>query len=218
MLPVYLLIWAWLFLGGMSLILKAPRGLLFAYGLFVALGFLVLRQLLSSAIMQQQLSVAVRVGILVGLSLLVIGGNLLRLQHHIYRYTPTQYQQVAHWLQEHGQRRVGSTVSNALLPFAAPAGISVQVISNENQLPALRAAGVQYVVLDGYRLVTGINKFSRLEKLPAEATFTEPLLLSPMLFLEHSEFTGLGYEETLSRQQQALQMGPSVRIVRIPEQ
>ncbi|AIZ64504.1 hypothetical protein PK28_13985 [Hymenobacter sp. DG25B] len=215
-LSVYLLIWAWLFLGGMSLILKAPRGLLFAYGLFAALGFLVLRHLLSSAIMQQRLSVAVRAGILVGLSLLVIGGNLLRLQHHIYRYTPTQYQQVAHWLQEHGQRRVASTVSNALLPFAAPAGIQVEVISNENQLPALRAAGVQYVVLDGYRLVTGINNFSGLEKLPAAAEFTEPLLLSPLLFLEHSEFTGLGYEETLRRQQLALKMGPSLRIVRIP--
>ncbi|WP_303310544.1 hypothetical protein [Hymenobacter sp. BT730] len=215
-LPIYLLVWAWLFMGGMSLILKAPRGLLFAYGLFAALGFLSLQQLLNTAIIQQRLSVPIRASILVVFSLLIIGGNLLRIQHYIYRYTATSYDQVAQWLQSHGQQQVASTVSNALLPFAAPAGISVQVISNDNQLPALQAAGVQYVVLDGYRLVTGINQFPSLEKLPAEAEFTEPLLLSPLLFLEHSEFTGLGYEETLLRREEALKRGTSLRIVRIP--
>ena len=76
---------------------------------------------------------------------------------------------------------------------------------------------LMYVVLDGYRLVTGINKFPTLEALPAVVEFTEPLLLSPLLFLEHSEFTGLGYEETMHRRQAALKKGASVRIVRLPE-
>ncbi|GAA3999480.1 hypothetical protein GCM10022408_08060 [Hymenobacter fastidiosus] len=185
----YLAVWAYCYLAGMSLLIKAPRGLLLAYGLFYALAFLSLRRVLP-------------VRALAAVVLLAIGFNLYRIQREIYAYTPSRYPQVAAWLQAHGARRVASTVGHGLAPFALGLD-SLQGITNENQLPALRRRGYQYVLLDAYWRVAGVPQFDSLARRPALAAWPEPLLTSPLLFLEHSEYTGLSYHETLARQQAA---------------
>ena len=186
----YLAVWAYCLLGGLSLLLKAPRGLLFAYGLFAALGFLVVRKLLRG-----------RLGWLTGAISLAVVGNMVQIQWEIYAYSASSYPAVAQWLQAHDSHNTASTVSLALAPYLAPD--SLAVITDEKQLPALRQRGYRYVVLDGYWRVTGIARFDSLRHQRPLATWREPLLTSPLLFLEHSEFSGIDYPETMRRQRAA---------------
>ncbi|WP_460614152.1 hypothetical protein [Hymenobacter seoulensis] len=195
---LYLAVWGWCLLAGMSLLLKAPRGLLWAYGLWYALAFLHLRRLP-----------------LVALVMLVFGAvglNIYRIQREIYAYAPTNYPAVASWLQAHGGGKVASTVSLGLAPFRASSD-TLRVINSTADLAALRQQGYRYVLLDGYWRVTNVAQFDSLRHLAPVATWTEPPLTSPLLFLEHSEFTGLGYHETLNLQQAARQDSVQLRLL-----
>ncbi|WP_045687832.1 hypothetical protein [Hymenobacter sp. AT01-02] len=203
LLPIqgYLAVWATCLVLGMSLLLKAPRGLLWAYPLFYTLAFLGLRRLPTWAF-----------GSVVAVA---IAWNTYRLQQEIFDYAPTRYPQVAAWLQAHGGARVASTVSLGLAPFL-PATDTVLAITDEKQLATLRRRGFRYVLLDGYWRVTGIARFDSLQQQRPVAAWPEPLLTAPLLFLEHSEYTGLGYLETIKRQQIARQDSLQLRLFVLP--
>ncbi|RYU79947.1 hypothetical protein [Hymenobacter persicinus] len=200
-LPCYLAVWAYCYLAGMSVLIKAPRGLLLAYGLFYALTFLSLRRLLP-------------VRGLVLVVLLAVGLNGFRIQREIYAYSPSHYPDAAAWLQAHGAKRVVSTVGLGLAPLT-PGLDSLRTITDERQLTALRRRGYQYVLLDAYWRVAGVARFDSLTRQPALAAWPEPLLTSPLLFLEHSEFTGLNYAETLARQHAARQDSLQLRLLKL---
>ncbi|OWP63835.1 hypothetical protein CDA63_06370 [Hymenobacter amundsenii] len=199
---LYLATWGWCLLAGMSLLLKAPRGLLWAYGLWYALGWLTLRRLPAP--------------VLAALGLLALAGNGYRLQRHIYAYTAqsTSYPAVAAWLQAHGGGPVASTVSLGLAPFR-PASDTVWVVMHEADLPALARQGYRYVLLDAYWRVANVRQFDSLRRRPPLAAWPEPALTSPLLFLEHSEFTGLSYQQTLQRWQQARQDSMQLRVYEV---
>ncbi|NVO86821.1 hypothetical protein [Hymenobacter terrestris] len=207
LLELYLAIWGWCLLAGMSLLLKAPRGLLWAYGLWYALGLLMLarpwrgRRLPAPA--------------LALLVLLALAGNLYRLQREVYAYArPTSYPAVAAWLAAHGGGPVVSTVGLAMTPFHAD---TVRSIVGEEALPALAHQGYRYVLLDAYWRVTNVQQFNSLRQRPPLAAWPEPSLTSPLLFLEHSEYTGLSYQQTLHLQQQARQDTVQLRVYEISE-
>ena len=185
---LYLAVWGWCLLAGMSVLVKAPRGLLWAYGLWYALGLLMLRRLPPA--------------VLGGLLLLALAGNGYRLQRYIYAYAPTRYPAVAAWLRAHGGGPVASTVGLGLAPFRADSD-TVRAVMHGRELAALRRRGYRYVLLDSYWRVTNVRAFDSLRQVPPVAAWPEPLLTSPLLFLEHSEFTGLNYQQTLRRWQQA---------------
>ncbi|MCC3157313.1 hypothetical protein LJ737_08685 [Hymenobacter sp. 15J16-1T3B] len=203
-LPVaaYLLVWAACTLAGMSLLVKAPRGLLFGYLPMYALLVLLLRRW-------------ARPAALLGL-LLVVGYNAAQLRQHLYARLPTHYPQVAQWLQQHGIRRVATTVGPALLPAAQARGVAVEVVKTRAELEAFRRRGGRYVLLDDYYRVAGVLAFDSLRRRPAVAAWPESVLTSPLLYLEHSEFTGLGYQATLQRQRQAAQDTVQLRLLRLP--
>lgn len=190
-LALYVAVWAYCWLAGMSLLLKAPRGLLFAYGLFAVLGFLVLRRLGRG----QSVVVAV-------LTVGAIGWNFIRIRAEVYAYTPTNYPAVATWLHAHGAHRVVSTVGLSLAPYLAPTD-SIRAITTERVLPTFRQRGYRYVLLDGYWRVTNIRQFDSLRRQPPVAAWSEPMLVAPLNFLEHSEYTALSYTETLQLQRLA---------------
>ncbi|MDB5271483.1 MAG: hypothetical protein JWP58_4523 [Hymenobacter sp.] len=186
---LYLLVWATLLLTGMSLVVKAPRGLLFAYLPLAVLAVLSGRRVLPG-------------WALAGVLLAAVGQNMFRIQRELYAPLPTHYPQVAAWLRQHGATRVASTVSLGLAPYL-DSQQRLAVVTDERQLAGLRRQGVQYVLLDGYRHVAGVARFDSLQAQQPVAAWPEPLLHRPLLFLEHSEFTGLGYAETLAACQAA---------------
>ncbi|TGE22302.1 hypothetical protein E5K00_18840 [Hymenobacter aquaticus] len=196
----YLAVWAYAYLAGMSLLLKAPRGLLLAYGLLYALTFLSVRRVL----------VGWRAAIIV---LVACGLNLHRIQREIYAYSPSHYPQVAQWLRQRQAGPVATTVGLGLAPFYPD---TVAAVTSAPQLDALRQKGWRYVLLDGYWRVTNVPQFGALRAQPPVAAWPEPLLTSPLLFLEHSEYTGLNYEQTLALQHEARQDSVQLRLYRLP--
>lgn len=211
-LPTYLAIWAGCFLVGMSLLLKAPRGLLLVYPLFYILTFLLLRRLIQG----MQLTESGATGLMAGVIVAATIFNLFRIQREIYAYTPTNYSAMAQLLHARtpGPVRVVSTLGLGLRPFLA-ATDTVAVVTNEKELPRWRKKQFNYVLLDSYWRVTNSPNFDSLRHQPTLVALPEPLLTSPLLFLEHSEYTGLGYEQTLALQRAARQDSIQLRLYRL---
>ena len=197
----YLLVWAGCLLAGMSLLIKAPRGLLFAYLPLAALAVLSGRRLLPGWALAAALLTAA-------------GLNILRIQQTIYAPLPTRYPQVALWLRQHGAAKVASTVGQGLAPYLSE-NQTLAVITDERQLAGLRAQGYQYVLLDGYWRVAGVARFDSLRRQRPVAAWPAPQLHQPLLFLEHSEFTGLGYEATLAASRAAATDSLPLRLYRL---
>jgi len=197
----YLLGWAACLLAGMSLLIKAPRGLLFAYLPLAALVVLSARRLLPPWLMAGVLAAA-------------IGLNSYRIYQEIYTRLPTRYPQAAAWLRAQGATRIASTVGLGLAPCLS-AGQVLTVVTDERQLATLRQQGYQYVLLDSYWRVAGIARFDSLRRQPPAAAWPEPQLTAPLLFLEHSEYTGLGYNETRAARQEAARDPVQLRLYRL---
>src|SRR6476661_2980460 len=197
----YLLVWAGCLLAGMSLLIKAPRGLLFAYLPLAALAVLSGRQLLPRWALAALLTAAV-------------GLNIYRIQQELYARLPTRYPQVAAWLRAHQATRIASTVGQGLAPYLGP-GQTLTVITDERHLAGLRRAGYRYVLLDGYWRVAGVARFDSLRRQSPLAAWAEPQLTAPLLFLEHSEYTGLGYNETRAASEEAARDSAQLRLYRL---
>jgi len=196
----YLLGWASCLLAGMSLLIKAPRGLLLAYLPLAALAVLSGRRLLPRRALAATLLAAV-------------GLNVYRIQMQLYAPLPGRYPAVAGWLRQHGAARVASTVGNGLAPYLGP-GQALTVIADERELAGLRRRGVQYVLLDGYWRVAGVARFDSLRRQLPVAAWPAPALHQPLLFLEHSEFTGLSFDETMAASRAAADSLP-LRLYRL---
>jgi hypothetical protein len=197
----YLLFWAVCLLAGLSLLQKAPRGLLFALLPLAALALLAGRQVLPRWALLGLLSGAISL-------------NLLRIQRTIYAPLPTPYAQVATWLRQHGAQRVASTVGLGLAPYLTEKQ-KLTVINNEKALAQLRQQGYDYVLLDGYWRVAGVAHFDSLRRQEPLAAWPAPQLQQPLLFLEHSEYTGRGYAETLAAGRAAAADSLPLRLYRL---
>lgn len=209
----YLGVWAGCFLLGMSLLLKAPRGLLLVYPLFYILAFLVVRHGLRNS----QLAPKTLTWALICLFLFAAGFNLSRVQREIYAYASSNYRTVAQQLRRQTAGRpirLVSTLGLGIRPFLLPTD-TVAVVTDETQLAQWRTKRFNYVLLDAYWRVTNSPRFDSLCRQPPLMALPEPLLVSPLLFLEHSEYTGLGYQATLALQQAARHDSVQLRLYRL---
>ncbi|HSI89743.1 MAG TPA: hypothetical protein VK927_01440, partial [Adhaeribacter sp.] len=96
-------------LGGMSLILKAPRGLLFVYALFYLLGFLTLRQFRLPRWLFAVLVLAAS------------GYNIWLINREIYVYSRSGFPALAEYVKRQEIRKVAGTVGIGLKPYLPPA-------------------------------------------------------------------------------------------------
>jgi hypothetical protein len=194
----YLLVWAVCLLLGLSVLAKAPRGLLFAFGPLAALLVLGGRRLLPAW--------AATLGLLAAL-----GINLFILQRELLSRQLTHYPDAVAWLRAHHARRIATTVGIGITPFLDDS-LQVSLISSEQPLAALRRQGYQYVLLDSYWRITNTARFDSLRRQRPAAAWPEPQLTAPFLFLEHAEYTGLSYDKTLANQRLAAQDSVQLRL------
>ena len=197
----YLLVWAGCLLAGMSLLIKAPRGLLFAYLPLAALAVLSGRRVLPNWALAGTLVVAT-------------GLNIIQIQQVLYAPLPTRYPAVAAWLRQHHATKVASTVGLGLAPYLDK-NQQLAVLTDEHWLAGLRRLGYQYVLLDAYWRVAGVARFDSLRRQTPVAAWPAPQLQQPLLFLEHSEFTGRGYAETLAASREAAADSLPLRLYRL---
>jgi len=147
---------------------------------------------------------------------LAVSYQVWKLDNEVYRYSYSSYPAVATFLQQHNITKVATTVGRGLVPLAVGKNIEVKVIFSEAELPALRAAGFNFILLDDYRKPANIQQFRQLENLPVLKTWSEPTLKNPLLYLDHSEFTGLSYLETLALHQISTRDTVQLQLLRIP--
>jgi len=200
----FLFLISYSFMLGMHLLLKAPRGLTFIYGLLYLIFYLVIKRLIPNR------------AVLVSVLVLGIGYQYWKLEQAVYAYAGTSYPQVAQYLKQQGITKIATTASMGLVPYTNQKQIQVKVVLAAAELLALKKAGFQYVLLDDYYKAAHIQSFNFLENQPIVQAWPEPSLLSPLVYLDHAEFNNLTYIQLIRNQKKALQNPAQVRLVKIP--
>lgn len=201
----YIFLVSYSFLLGMHLLLKAPRGLTFIYGLLYLIFYLVLKRIIPQRT------------ILITVLFLGIAYQFWKLEQTIYTYSGTSYNQVALYLKQKRITKIATTASMGLVPYAAKYRIQVKVALTAPELFALKKAGFQYVLLDDHYKAANIKSFKLLEVLPVEKSWPEPSLLSPLVYLDHAEFNNLTYDQLIQNQKKALLTTAQLRLIKIPD-
>ncbi len=119
-----------LFVAGMHLLQKAPRGLFLIYSLLYAITFIISFRVVRSRL------------VLIGLITLSLIYQGFVLQKEIYAYANTNYPQVINYLQHRKITKIATTVGLGITPYAQEANIEVITVFDEAQLPALKAQKV----------------------------------------------------------------------------
>ncbi len=188
----------------LTFFIKAPRGLSFAYGPLMALGALAIWQVCGPD----------RRGIARALLGLALVGQVAGLWLHLWRFYPPlplgqtpPYQQVATYLWAHGARHVPTTAGLALAPYATPLGIRVEASTTPAALVEALAQGTaadSFLLLDGHRYALALNRLNPDSSGATVLRFREPSWCCPLLWLEHAEYTGRSFNQTLQacREQQ----------------
>ena len=200
----FLFLISYSFMLGMHLLLKAPRGLTFIYGLLYLIFYLVIKKLIPNR------------AILISVLVLGIGYQYRKLEQAIYAYAGTSYPQVAQYLKQQGITKIATTASMGLVPYTNQKQIQVKVALTASELLNLKKAGFQYVLLDDYYKAANIQSFKRFETLTVIRDWPELSLLSPLVYLDHAEFNNLTYTQLIQNQKKALQSSSQLRLVKIP--
>jgi hypothetical protein len=180
----FLFIITYSFLFGMAVLPKAPRGLLFIYIFLYLFLFLCLHKISRNKI------------ILCLMTALILLFDVYQIKEHIYKYAHTNYSEVARYIDSKKIKRVATTVGINIIPFLKE-GVEVKMIFNEAELLGLKEKGYDYVLLDDFHYLVNINQFNELHKAKPVLQVKEPTLLAPLMSLEQSEYSSIGFEETL---------------------
>jgi hypothetical protein len=198
----FLFIISYCFLIGMSIINKAPRGLLGIYIFLYFFLFLCLNKILHS-----KLALGV-------VTFLIILADLYQINKNIYQYSHTNYDQVANFINDKKIKKLVTTVGINIIPFLKE-DVEVKMIFDEKEIPALKDQGFQYVLLDDFHYLTDINQFDELHKRKPIFQVREPSLLAPLMALELSEFSSIGFDETLHLREKAVKDNFQLRLINL---
>ena len=179
------------YLAGMSLLLKAPRGLAFIYPFMYLLAWVGLRVLWEKSLLGNYLVKIALIGAIII--------SFYRAWIYIYPYTSSNYQKVANYLEEHQVQKIVVSVGNKIIPYLQNNDIEIILIRHENELDKYIKQGFEYLLLDDYYQVVNLKNFKKSSSQITENQWVELHLLAPMLHLEHSEFTQFTFEESLQR-------------------
>jgi len=187
---VFLVLFTWLL---MSILQKAPRGLLFIYPLLYLFSYAGLKYFMKDA------------RLFGGILALSIALNLLNCHLGIYQFAATSYPKMADTVAALNIKALAGTTGKGLVPYLAPS-IEYHAVFGQEALEALPLKTSEYLILDEYRTAAGMEAFFSLpEGTSPIVAFREPSLMAPLVWLEMCEFTGLSYQATMAKREKALQ-------------
>ncbi|KMQ50737.1 hypothetical protein CHISP_2420 [Chitinispirillum alkaliphilum] len=179
----YLFVIAYSLFIGMSLIPKAPRGILFTYPIFYLFLFLIISENISCY--------KIRNSLVICLTLFNIWG----INRHIYSYTENNYREIAQIINSTGYSDVATIVTLNVHPYLRE-GIEARVLFDNSSLKDKLNKGSSFILVE--------DKYSRIAGLPFDTVEGNEIfrtkhktLLSPYLILEHCEFSGKTFNEAL---------------------
>lgn len=187
---------------GMSLLQKAPRALLFIFPLIYTLGFLGI------------MAVPIKKWIKTCLIFLGISINIFLIYENVWKYSETAYPALATIIKDKKINQVISTAGLGISPFLSE-NTELKVALSEAELEDFKTNGGKFLILDSYFQIINNQEFRKINNNPSQLIYEhdEKSLASPYLFLEHSEYTGLGFEETLSLRKNAIEKGLKIRLI-----
>lgn len=202
-------------LAGMSILPKAPRGILLILPLLYGFAFRGWHEIIAK--LQNRIGQG-RVGegqaILHTLISLAVCYQIYSLQQNIYRYTQTNYQVIANYLVANEIDKVAATVGINLQYFL-PQQIDFQPILFEKDTEKLQIQGCNFLLIDDYHRLVGAEVFGKLRQQKTILALPEKTLLSPMLYLEHCEFAGYNFAKALAKQKEVAADTANLRLVRV---
>jgi hypothetical protein len=204
-------------LAGMSILPKAPRGILLILPLLYVFAFRGWHEIFAK--FQNQIGQG-RVGAsLVQVFLhtfvsLAVCYQIYSLQLNIYRYTQTNYQAIANYLIANKIDKVAATVGINLRYFL-PQHIDFQSILFEKDTQKLQIQGYNFLLIDDYHRLVGADVFDKLRQQKTMLALPEKTLLSPLLYLEHCEFTGNNFAKALTKQKEVAADSANLRLIRL---
>lgn len=196
---VYVAIFAYCILAGMTLLQKAPRGLLFAYPLFYLMALVCCNRFLK------------RPALILSVLLGMVAFNGWSVYTYLLKFSKSNYPQLAAQLREMGVKKVAVTMSNRLIPLLPET--EVKVIKHHSQLAALKDQGFEYLIIDDFYQVTCMAFAPRFRR--EIQAYPEEVLLSPVFILEHCEYSGLSYAEGLAIAEKLQKQRYHLRLVQL---
>lgn len=188
----------------MTLLAKAPRGLIFCLPLGYYLAFeggLHISRYLKS---QNR-------WLFFSLIAVMLFFQVKHIFSEIYDYTPTNYPKVAQYLQKNDAQVVFSTLGLSVYPYLDK-NIQLVVMREAKDTMLFKSySGKKFFLYDAYAEVAKHQSLISLKKTSFDTTFSEKSLLSNMLYLENSEYNKLTFsqsiEAALKARQEAFQVG-----------
>ncbi len=215
-------------LAGMSVLPKAPRGILLILPLLYGLAFEGVFQLfnfklakflkLSKFFEKLRLSTSATIANVTTFLLFffLFFSQYQNLQTHIYQDTTTNYNQISNALAAEKDVKLLTTVGiNA--KFFLPNSLSFKTLHFAHEIDSFRKQGYTHLLIDDYYKVVKATSFDSLAAKYEKQTILalpEKTLLDPMLHLEHCEFTGHTFQEALLNQQKMEKEKVQLKLVR----
>ncbi|WP_044238681.1 hypothetical protein [Flexithrix dorotheae] len=187
---------------GMSLLQKAPRALLFIFPLIYIIGFLGI------------FALPIKKWIKYGLITLGIALNIFLTNENVWKYSNSSYPELASVLKLKSPKKIISTAGLGVSPFLSPT-TQLQIALTREEVKQYKASGGKYLLFDSYSQIINSQEFEEIKYNSTQILFEkeENSLASPYLFLEHSEYTGLNFEETLLLRKKAIENGLKIRLI-----
>lgn len=219
----------------MSILPKAPRGILLIFPILYFFAFEMVRMIFMFLATVKINDSAKELGketdkklpnLAFAITILfLIFYNYQQITKYIYPYTTTNYPQITKYLTQHKIDKIAVTVGINYKFFLSQHAennsqnnlqpINFQAITFEKDLIALQSQGYEYCLVDDYHKVVGANVFDSLEKLPAVLLLKESTLCSPLLYLEHCEFTGFTFEEALYAREKVMKDSIQLKLIKL---
>ncbi|MDX1904824.1 MAG: hypothetical protein SFU27_11760 [Thermonemataceae bacterium] len=173
----------------MSLLPKAPRGLIFWLPIAYLLTFNWLYQIKYK-------------GLFFIIFVLFSVFQLYNYYQYILPYKHSQYKEAAKYLKEKKVEVVFTTLSINIYPYLSKSIQLVVLREIKDTLLFKDFKGKKYLLYDTYCEISNHTDLKILKPQQADTSFFEKSLLQPMLYLENSEYTGWGFEESLQKQKE----------------
>jgi hypothetical protein len=172
---------------GMSILLKAPRGLATIYPLIYFCVFWVLLEIATYQKYYYLMAIL--------LIFFSIGFQLIRLNSILFAKKTSNYENIALYLKKKNIKQVASAVSLQIIPMAQKYNIKVIPLLEEKDLQ--KYPDIEYVLLDDFRHITHKQDFEIWKKYKLVQKWHETTLGNPLIWLEHAEYTRQTWKEII---------------------
>lgn len=180
----------------MSALAKAPRGLILCLPLGYYLVFDWAKQYFHSPKPSLKLFALGFLGASIYL-------QFSKIKTEIYNYSSTNYSKVARYLHQSNAQVVFSTLGLGLYPYLDKSTKLVVLREDQDTLLFRQYTGNKFLLYDVYGEVSNHQTLFSLKNTKFDTTFREPSLVSPMLYLESSQYNGFTFSQSIEKAENA---------------